>query len=268
MRSAIVLALIAACGGGGTAVQVTPDAGPPDPHDRWMPAPGTSWQWQIQGTIDQSVDAAVFDLDVFDTPQATIDALHAAGKHVVCYFDTAYEPNRPDSAMLEPYRGDPIDGWPGQFWLDIRVKAVQDVMLARLDLAKQKQCDGVEPDDVDVTTNDTMLHITPAEQLAFIQMIAAAGHARGLAVALKNDLDQVAELVDLVDFAVNEQCFTYTECDTLAPFIAKHKAVFQTEYTAGDLAAKGATVCPGAIQRDFDTLIKHLDLGAERFSCR
>nr|MBA3539724.1 endo alpha-1,4 polygalactosaminidase [Deltaproteobacteria bacterium] len=71
-----------------------------------------------------------------------------------------------------------------------------------------------------------------------------------------------------MDFAVNEECFEYAECDALAPFIAANKPVWNTEYTDGDLATKGATVCPGAIALDFDTLIKHLDLGAERHTCR
>lgn len=240
---------------------------------RWQPTPGTSWQWQLQGTIDTSVDAAVFDIDLHDAPQAVIDELHAAGKHVICYFDTAYEPGRPDSDELLPYIGDPIDGWPGQYWLDIREPVVRDVMIRRLQLAADKRCDGVEYrlveyDDVDVASNDTMLGITPDEQLEFIRLLAREGHARGLAVGLKNDLEQVTALVGDMDFAVNEQCFEYDECDLLDPFVAANKAVFGTEYTEGDLATLGATVCPRANAKNFDTLIKHLDLGVERHPCR
>ncbi len=35
-----------------------------------------------------------------------------------------------------------------------------------------------------------------------------------------------------------------------------------------DLAAKGASICPQANALNFDTLIKHLDLGAPRYACR
>jgi len=234
---------------------------------RWQPRPGTTWQWQLQGTIDTTVDAMVFDIDLFESPQSVIDQLHTQGRKVICYFDTAYEPNRPDSAQLAPYRGDPISGWPGQYWLDIRVPAVQAVMIARIELARTKHCDAIEPDDVDVTTNDTKLHITPAQQLAFIQLLGTEGHDRDLAVALKNDLDQVTMLVDALDFAVNEECFKYTECDQLAPWIAANKPVFQTEYTAGDLATLGQTICPKAHTAHFDTNIKHLDLGVPRYPC-
>ena len=106
------------------------------------------------------------------------------------------------------------------------------------------------------------------DQQGFIRSLAQDAHARGMAFALKNDLDEVTQLLADVDFAVNEECFQYTECDLLAPFITANKAVFQTEYTSGDLATKGATVCPQANAANFDTLIKHLDLDAPRFSCR
>ena len=46
-----------------------------------------------------------------------------------------------------------------------------------------------------------------------------------MSVGLKNDLDQVPELVADFDFAVNEQCFQYEECDRLAPFIRREGGV-------------------------------------------
>lgn len=254
-------------GGGGTDDAGTPDAGSAD--GGWLQlAPGTSWQWQLTGTIDTSVDAGVFDLDLFDTPQGTIDALHASGRKVICYFDTAYEPGRPDSAQLEPYRGNPVQGWPGQYWLDVREPAVRAVMSARLDLAVTKRCDAVEPDDVDAIDNSPGFPLTDATQLDFCRFLASGAHARGLGVALKNDLAQVPALVGDFDFAINEECFQYNECDALAPFTQAGKAVLQVEYTAGNLETKAATICPQANALDFDTLIKHLDLDAPRRPCR
>jgi len=38
------------------------------------------------------------------------------------------------------------------------------------------------------------------------------------------------DLVDDYDFAINEECFTYGECDLPAPFVERNKAVFQVEY--------------------------------------
>lgn len=235
-----------------------------------MPAPGTTWQWQLSGTgaLNTSLDVMAYDLDLFETSQATIDQLHAAGRKVICYFDTAYEPGRPDSALLAPYRGNAMKGWPGQYWLDIRPQAVVDVMKARIAMAQQHKCDAIEADDVDSTSNNPGTGVTQADQRAFIKMLAAESHARGMSFALKNDLEDVPALINDVDFAINEECFQYDECDALVPFIQAGKAVLQVEYTAGDLATKGANICPKANALDFDTLIKHLDLDAARYACR
>lgn len=239
-----------------------------DPAQRWAPAPGTSWQWQLSGKLDTSFDVAVYDIDLYETTPAQMDALHAAGRKVVCYFDTAYEPGRPDSAALEPYRGNPIDGWPGQYWVDVREPAVLGVMKARIGLASTTHCDGIEADDVDSRSNDPGFPIGKVDQEAFIRALMTEAHAQGLAFGLKNDLDEVPDLVGTSDFAVNEECFAYDECDALDPFIAAGKAVFQVEYTDGNLAAKGATFCATANAKNFDSLVKHLDLGAPRYACR
>jgi hypothetical protein len=158
-----------------------------------------------------------------------------------------------------------VQGWPGENWLDTRSQAVRDIMQKRMDLAVQKGCDGVEPDNVDGYTNNPGFPLTPATQLDYNGLLADAAHSRGLAVALKNDLDQVADLVGKFDFALNEQCFQYSECDSLQPFIAAGKAVFEVEYGAASLAT---SVCPKANAANFDTLIKDLNLDAWRVACR
>ncbi len=240
------------------------DASPPG---AWQPTPSTSWQWQLSGTIDTSVDVAMYDVDLFDTPQATIDGLHAAGRRVICYVDAgSWEPNRPDSAQFpSAVLGDVMQGWPNEKWLDIRDPRVATLIDARLDVAASKHCDGVEPDNVDGYANTTGFPLTAADQLAYNHPLATAAHARGLSVGLKNDLDQVADLVGDFDWALDEQCFQYSECDTLTPFIDAHKAVFEVEYGAPSLAT---TICPMANARDFDTLIKNLALDAPRTACR
>jgi hypothetical protein len=234
----------------------------------WRPEPGTSWQWQLTGKLDTSFDVDAYDIDLFTTPAATITTLHSQGRKVICYFDTAYEPDRPDSKQLEPFRGSPIDGWPGQYWLDIREPTVLQVMKSRLAMAKDKGCDGVEADDVDARSNDPGFPIKASEQQAFIKAIAGEAHACGMAFGLKNDLEEIGALLSVSDFAVNEECFQYDECDALKSFIAAGKAVFQVEYTESDLDAKASEVCSDANALNFDTLIKRLDLDAPRKACR
>jgi hypothetical protein len=242
----------------------TPPPAPP-PATRWQPPPGTSWQIQLQGTLDTTAAAMVYDIDLFDTPAATIAALHAAGRKVICYFSAgSFENWRSDAGQFPAASlGNALDGWPGERWLDTRAAGVRAVMRARMDLAVSKKCDAVDPDNVDGYTNKPGFPLTAATQLDYNTFLAAEGHARGLAVGLKNDLGQAAGLVDAFDFAVNEQCQAYAECDLLTPFIARSKAVFGIEYTGST-----ASVCAAANAVNFDTDIKKLALDAWRVACR
>ena len=63
-----------------------------------MPPADATWQYQLQGGIDTSVDADVYDIDLFETPQSKIDQLHADGRHAVCYLSAgSWERWRPDA---------------------------------------------------------------------------------------------------------------------------------------------------------------------------
>jgi hypothetical protein len=52
--------------------------------------------------------------------------------------------------------GKDMEGWPGDQWLDIRrLDRLAPIMEARLELAAQKGCAGVDPANVDGETHDT-----------------------------------------------------------------------------------------------------------------
>jgi hypothetical protein len=97
-------------------------------------------------------------------------------------------------------------------------------------MCRRKGFDAVEPDNVNSFSNDTGFPITGADQLRFNRWVAREVRRRGMAVALKNDPEQAARLVDHFDFAVVEQCFQYHECGRFSPFTAAGKAVFVAEY--------------------------------------
>jgi len=273
-RIAVVVAL-AGCGGGAGSGSGT-DGGPrPDARkgsrdggaDIWHPPPGTSWQWQLSGTVDTTVDVAMYDIDLFDNTADTIAALHDAGRVVICYYSAgSREDWRPDAGDYATGAiGKALDNWPGETWVDIRESSVRAVIRGRLDLAVSKGCDGVEPDNVDGYANDSGFPLTAADQLDFNRFLADEARARGLSIGLKNDLDQISDLVGDFDWALDEECFAYNECNALDPFVAAGKAVFQVEYGDATLAD---TVCSQANAHDFDTLIKKLELGAWRVPCR
>jgi hypothetical protein len=233
----------------------------------WKPGPGTSWQWQLTGTVDTSIDVVMYDIDLFDVPQATIDSLHADGRIVICYFSAgSREDWRPDAGEFpQGAIGNRLDNWPGENWIDIRDATVREIMKARLDLAVQKNCDGVEPDNVDAFANNPGFDLFDVDQLDYNRFLASEAHARGLSVGLKNDLDQITALLDDFDWALNEECFDWDECDELLPFIQAGKAVFHVEYGDAQLAED---ICPQANDLNFDSLIKNYDLDAWRIPCR
>ena len=59
--------------------------------------------------------------------------------------------------------------------------------------------------------------LTAADQLNYDTYLANLAHSDGLSVALKNDLGQAAALKPYFDYAINEQCMQYKECDYPAP---------------------------------------------------
>lgn len=215
----------------------------------------------------------MYDIDLFDNDTSVISSLKSSGKKVICYFSGgSYENWRTEPSgltFLESDKGNSLDGWAGERWLDIRSSNVRAIMAQRLDLAKTKGCDGVEPDNMDGYTNNPGFNLTYADQIDYNKFIANEAHQRGLSVGLKNDLDQIKDLVDYFDFAINEECFIYNECDNqdqLHLFIDAGKAVFSAEYDMSNTTT--SALCAEANSLQFSTLILPLDLDdSSRHSC-
>jgi hypothetical protein len=162
-------------------------ARPPAGAKRWIPAPRTTWQWQLTTPVDQSVDAQMFDIDLFDNSASVVAALHARGRHVVCYLDAGtLEPGRPDTGDFPAaVVGKELPDWPGEHWLDVRrLDVLGPILERRLDLCKQKGFDGVEFDNVDAYANDSGFPLTGGAQLRFNRFLAGAARARGLSAGL------------------------------------------------------------------------------------
>nr|WP_232108282.1 endo alpha-1,4 polygalactosaminidase [Streptomyces gossypiisoli] len=242
----------------------TSDPEPQDGSGIWQPRPGTDWQWQLRGRVDTSVDAAVYDIDGFDTSKATVAALHDKGRKVICYLSTgAWEDWRPDAKKFPTSVIGEGNGWEGERWLDIRrTDVLGPLMAARMDMCRAKGFDAVEPDNMDGYRNRTGFPLTAADQLRYNRLIAELAHERGMAVGLKNDLDQIPELVGDFDFAVNEQCAQYGECAALTPFIEAGKAVFHAEY---ELPTH--RFCAESRRLKLSSLLKEYELGVWRRTC-
>jgi len=192
----------------------------------------TTWYYQLQGTLNLNLPAKVYDVDLFDTSVEEIQQLKKEGKIVICYFSAGtFENWRPDAdKFTKDVIGNPLTDWEGEYWLDIRSSLVRKIMKERLELAKNKGCDGVEPDNVDAYLHNTGFNLTYKDQFDYNRFLAIEAKKLGLLVGLKNDLEQIKDLVDYFDFAINEQCHQYHECDKLKPFIEEDKPVFNVEY--------------------------------------
>ena len=250
---------LAACVGAGKPNQ------PADLSDTDL-LPNTPWQIQYIGVIDPDLDVKVFNLDLFDTSAEMINDLHQRGVFVQCYFSAgSYEDWRPDAPDYpEEVLGKKLEGWPGEKWLDIRRQdLLQPILENRLDLAHNKGCDGVDPDNVDGYLNDTGFPLTADDQLTFNKFLSRSAHRRGLAIGLKNDLDQAAELVTYFDWIINEECFYYQECNLLLPFLDQGKPVFVIEYELSP-----DEFCPKANLLGFNALHKNWELDSYRVDCR
>ena len=244
-------------------VSVSPAASSPP---RWTPPPSASWQIQYSGAIDASLPVDIYNLDLFDTSPETIADLHARGVKVICYFSAgSYEDWRPDAGNFPASTlGKELEGWPGEQWLDIRnLQILAPLMLERIALAAQKGCDGVDPDNVNGYANDTGFPLTAQDQLVYNMFLANTAHQNGLGIGLKNDLEQIPSLLPYFDWALNEECFTYKECELLLPFVQAGKAVFIIEY---GLAPE--SFCPQANEMGFNALHKNLALDAYLTPCR
>ena len=148
-------------------------------------------------------------------------------------------------------------------------------MLARLDLAVTKRCNGVDPDNMDGYDNGNGLGLTQADAVAYIRFFAEAAHGRNLSMGLKNAGDVVPEVVDKMEWSVQEQCIQYGDCESYRPFIDQGKPVFHVEYSKGADVNNNASItpdqktsiCTDMVVNGFSTIIKNINLDQWIESC-
>jgi hypothetical protein len=186
----------------------------------------------------------VYDIDGENSTAADVAAIHAAGAIAVCYVDVGtLESGRSDySQFPSSVVGPPVQGWAGENWLLVTAanqSALVPLMEARFkNWCQAKGFDAIEPDNLDGWTN--MVPVTEADNLAYDLAIGQLAHSMSLSVGAKNVMvdvnpSQYPSLLSTFDWALNEQCFEYSECSAYTAagsFIPAGKAVFDVEYKA------------------------------------
>jgi hypothetical protein len=138
-------------------------------------------------------------------------------------------------------------------------------MLARLDDCAAKGFDAVEPDNMEIYTNDTGFPLTYQDQLRYALWLAEQAHTRGLAIGQKNAPDQTKDLVDIFDFAITEDAFYYNWAEEMLPYIQAGKPVFAAEYS--DLPGNFGEFCRRSQELGISAILKHRDLDAWLEQC-
>jgi endo-alpha-1,4-polygalactosaminidase (GH114 family) len=222
----------------------------------------------------------VFDFDLYVDPSiagrfgyeietAAVDAVHASGGHAIGYVTAGdAERWRPDYEQFVDFDrrcggcllGNPFSRrFPDEYWANFshgegRFSFMLQMLRARTDRVATTGFDGIEYDIADTYAQGaryTGFHVSAETQLEYNTALAEMAHADGLSVALKNDPGQIPDLVSSFDYAINEQCFQYDECDAWRAFVAAGKPVFQAEYRLDADA-----FCPRANRWDFSSILK------------
>ncbi|KAH7239536.1 glycoside hydrolase superfamily [Fusarium tricinctum] len=248
----------------------------PNHTSLWQPEVGASWQIILLKPIEVHTDTKIepdveiFDLDLYDNDASTFTALKKLGKKVICYFSAgSYENWRDDKEYFhEADLGKPLDGWPGERWLNVSSPNVRSIMKKRIEMAAKKGCDAIDPDNVDGFQNNNGLKLTQNDTVNFVKFLSETAASFNMSTGLKNAGSVISEVISDVHFSVNEQCVEYSECDTFAPFIDRGKPVFHIEYPKG-APGKISTKTVGAIcsgkgkangSKGFSTVIKKMNL--------
>ncbi|WP_058535391.1 endo alpha-1,4 polygalactosaminidase [Legionella saoudiensis] len=225
---------------------------------------GATWNYVLAETpqLKTSPIAQVYDIDGFDNTANVVDIIHSAGAKVICYISAGTSENwRSDyNKFPSSVQGKNVDGWKGEKWLDVRqLSTLLPIMEARVAMCQSKGFDAVEFDNVDGYTNKTGFNISAQDQINYNIALANLAHKYNLAAALKNDVAQTNQLEESFDLAINEQCYQYDECSSLAPFYKAGKAVLNVEYK------KKHINCSDAKKKGISSTYKTLDLDETPF---
>lgn len=235
---------------------------------------GDSFIYDLPG-VETNYDEKVVAIDLFDTAVSQITQLKSEGKSIICYFSAGtVEDWRPDSDSFPSEAvGSNMDEWEGEKWLDTTHTGVRSIMEDRIQLAAEKGCQAVDPDNIDGYLHATSFDLTINDTKNYLIFLANEAHSRGLLIGMKNAAEIAGDGSDFVknymDFAVVEECHRYDECDQYSAFIQLGRPVFAVEYTSFDPFDSGVctSLLPVFESLKFSLLVANYDL-TQSSDCR
>ncbi len=262
----------------------------------WVPPLGNQpWQWEldhplnldsarVMGTDDTLPDGkpapppVIYDIDGIINPASTVAALHAKGKHVVCYIEVGAAGNYYSAAQEHTTKtyyqqlksagllGREVPRYP-EYYLDIKSTKTVSIVESMIDhQCAAKGFDAVETDIDEEYTHATGFELTKAIEEKYMTTLADYMHGLGLGWWIKNPDDTgddyATDMYPLADAVLTEQCNQYSTCGALAEYI-DHKAVFNAEYHL-----TRSQFCAADDRRGFNGAVFNVDLTGVRHPCR
>jgi hypothetical protein len=230
------------------------------------PAIDVSWQVQLSGSFDTSIDVALYYIDLDNLTSVERTALTSSGRHLACYLSAgSYEPWRSDAPQFPAtVIGNALADYPDERWLDIRSTAVTSLMGARLDRFESSGCNSVAIANVTTSGENTGFDVTQTDQTNYLIWLSNEIHRRGFLAGLATAEDRLGAMEPLFDWAYAQGCWVANHCSDYASFVAATKAVLAVEF--GD-ATTAPTLCSDVAGTGINLLIKPQDLGANRTAC-
>ncbi len=186
-----------------------------------------TWAIQYQGSIELR-NRDFYVVDLFDVSDADLERIHQEGGKPVAYFSSQYEDWRPDSKRFPAEAlGSALDGWPGERWINCKNATIREIMIARLDLAKKRGFWGVDIDNVDFYHFRTGFANSRAAAIGFVRFLSEEAHRRGLKIGLKNAIEIIPSVREMIDFYVNEEALEHREAEV---YEGLGKPVLNIEY--------------------------------------
>ncbi|KAK3389935.1 glycoside hydrolase superfamily [Podospora didyma] len=282
-KKAINLLLLAAMQALVSAVMAAPSTKTPPGF-----VPGVKWQIEIQNPLSAKsalapTDALVWDIDLYHVERnpAIIQHIRSAVKDatIICYFNAGLAQTSDcdfNSVWQTPAHkkllANPIKGFEGEFWIDIKSQDARDLIKHRIALAQKLGCDGVDPDNIDGYgideggDNGTGWNLSQTDYIKFITELATYAHSltskRGFPILIgqKNAPEIAPKVAPVLDFAVLEGCKGLQDggsggsggfCDVFAKsYLDAGKPVFSIGYPKS-LGGRGGCKASGVDSAEF-----------------
>ena len=223
----------------GTAACGTPSADGGD--DVRLPPRHAGFDYQIGGPYTPPSGARIVTRDRTAEP--------ADGHYSICYVNAFQaQPGAEDGwgdLLLRDASGEVVvdEDW-DEALLDLRTAAKRERIAKRvgrwIDGCADKGFQAVEPDNYDSYTRAPDDLLTAGHAQAFVKLLSARAHSRGLAIGQKNTPELAgAREANGLDFAVAEECGEYDECGRYAREFDDRVVV--VEYTGKGLEKACAT---------------------------